>query len=144
MKDGCPLCYWLEDACAEHLYFIKRNKPNSKAPQRILCKRFSTKSRILRYQCAWWGLIPLVQVSPGRVGRYARRMRRECRLSLPGILFQGDQPALRSANMISSWLSTMSQFWHRACQCLTIRWEARYSIRRRESSLVNEGLFFVI
>ena len=29
MKDGCPLCYWLEDACAEHLYFIKRNKPNS-------------------------------------------------------------------------------------------------------------------
>ena len=38
----------------------------------------------------------------------------------------------------------MSQFWHRACQCLTIRWDARYSIRRRESSLVNEGLFFVI
>ena len=105
---------------------------------------FSTKSRISRYQCAGWGLIPLVQVTPGRLGRYARRMRRECRHSLPGILFQGDQPAFRSENMISSWLSTMSQFWHRACQCLTIRWEARYSIRRRESSLVNEGLFFVI
>ena len=71
-------------------------------------------------------------------------MRRECRRSLPGILFQGDQPAFRSENMISSWLSTMSQFWHRACQCLTIRWDARYSIRRRESSLVNDSLFFVI
>ena len=67
------------------------------------------------------GLIPLGQLFPGRVGRYARRVRRECRLSLSGILFQGDQPAWRSPNMISSWLSTMSQFWHRACQCLTIR-----------------------
>ena len=46
--------------------------------------------------------------------------------------------------MISNWLSTTSQFWHRACQCLTIRRDAKYSIRRRESSLVNEGLFFVI
>ena len=46
--------------------------------------------------------------------------------------------------MISNWLSTRSQFWHRACQCLTIRWDARYSIRRRESSLVNNGLFLVI
>ena len=73
-----------------------------KAPQRILCKRFSTKSRISRYQCAGWGLIPLGCTCPGRLGRYARRMRRECRLSLPGSLFQGDQPALRSENMISS------------------------------------------
>ena len=59
-------------------------------PQRILCKRFSTKSRISRYQCAGWGLIPLGYISPGRLGRYARRMRRECRRSLPGILFQGE------------------------------------------------------
>ena len=72
------------------------------APQRILCKRFSTKSRISRYQCAGWGLIPLGYISPGRLGRYARRMRRECRLSLPGILFQRDQPTFRSANMISN------------------------------------------
>ena len=46
--------------------------------------------------------------------------------------------------MISSWLSTKSQFWYLACQCFTMRWEARYSIRRRESSFVKEGLFFVI
>ena len=37
-----------------------------------------------------------------------------------------------------------SQFWHRACQCFTIRWAARCSIQLRESSLVKEGLFFVI
>ena len=43
-----------------------------------------------------------------------------------------------------SWLSTRSQFWHLACQCLMMRCEARYSIRRSESSLVNDGLFFVI
>ena len=90
------------------------------------------------------GLIPLGQLSPGRVERYAHRLRCECRSPLLGILFQGDHLALRSANMISSWLSTMSQFWHRACQCLTIRWDAKYSIRRSESSLVNDGLFFVI
>ena len=35
------------------------------------------------------GLIPLGYNSPGRLGRYARRVRRECRHSLPGILFQG-------------------------------------------------------
>ena len=46
--------------------------------------------------------------------------------------------------MISSWLSTKSQFWYLACQCFTMRWEARYSIRRRESSFVKDGLFFVI
>ena len=42
-----------------------------------------------------------------------------------GILFQGDHPTLRSANMSSSWLSTKSQFWYRACQCFTMRCEAR-------------------
>lgn len=57
---------------------------------------------------------------------------------------QGNQPAMRSASMISNCLSTMSQFWYQACQRLTIRWDARYSIRRRETSLLNEGLFFVI
>ena len=86
---------------------------------------------------------PWLQLSR-KVGTVCAPIRRECRHSLPGILIQGDQPALRSANMISNWLSTMSQFWHRACQCFTIRWDARYSIRRRESSLVKEGLFLVI
>ena len=90
------------------------------------------------------GLIPLVCRFPRRAGRYARRWRRECRRVPPGILTQGDQPAFRSANRISSWLRTRSQFWHRACQCFTIRWDARYSIRRRESSPVKLGLFFVI
>ena len=70
--------------------------------------------------------------------------RRECRSGRRGILGQGSQPTARSANMISSWLSTKSQFWYLACQCFTIRCEARYSIRRRESSFVKEGLFFVI
>ena len=37
------------------------------------------------------GLIPLGYIPPGRLGRYARRARRECRHSLPGILIQGDQ-----------------------------------------------------
>ena len=45
---------------------------------------------------------------------------------------------MRSANMISNWLSTMSQFWHRACQCFTIRWDAKYSIRRREASRLKQ------
>ena len=43
------------------------------APQKILCKRYSTKSRISRFQSAWMGFVPLVHISPGRVGRYARR-----------------------------------------------------------------------
>ena len=47
------------------------------------------------------GLIPLVNVLPAG-WRYARRVRRECRHNLSGMLFQGDQPTLRSANMISS------------------------------------------
>ena len=89
--------------------------------QRILCKRFSTKSGISHYQCVWLGLILLGYRFPGRLGRYARLTRRECRHGLPGILMQGDQPTFRSANMISNWLSTRSQFWHLACQSLTIR-----------------------
>ncbi len=90
------------------------------------------------------GLSSLACLCPGGLGRYARRARCECRASSQGILIQENQPAFRSANMISSWQSTMSQFRHRACQCFTIHWAARYSIRRRESSLVKEGLFFVI
>ena len=43
------------------------------------------------------GLIPLGYNSPGRLGRYARRVRRECRLSLPGILFQGESAHLAVA-----------------------------------------------
>jgi len=117
---------------------------SDRARRKILCKRISTKSRISHYQCACWWLIPPVHISPSRLGRYARRGRCECRPNLPGILLQGNQPAFRSANMISNWLRTMSQFWQRACQCLTIRWDARYSIRRRESSFVKECLFFVI
>ena len=55
-----------------------------------------------------------------------------------------DQPTARLVNRNSSWLRTRSQFWHLACQCFTMRREARYSILRRESSLVKLGLFFVI
>ena len=55
-----------------------------------------------------------------------------------------DLMTARSTNISCSWLSTKSQFWHRACQCFTILCEARYSIRRSESSLVKDGLFFVI
>ena len=45
----------------------------SAARQKILCKRYSTKPRISRYQCAYLGLIPLGHRFPGRLGRYARR-----------------------------------------------------------------------
>lgn len=47
---------------------------------------------------------------PGRVGRYARRLRCECRPTLLGTLREGDQPMLRSAKRICSWLNTRSQF----------------------------------
>ena len=57
---------------------VKRARERSgltqnEAPQKILCKRYSTKSRISRFQSAWMGFVPLVHISPGRVGRYARR-----------------------------------------------------------------------
>ncbi len=39
----------------------------------------------------------------------------------PGQSKRRGQPTARSANMISSWLRTKSQFWHLACQCFTIR-----------------------
>src|SRR5699024_11321404 len=82
------------------------------------------------------GRIPLVHRCPRAGGMVCAPERRECRSTRPGSLSQGGQPADRSANKICSWLSTKSQFWHRACQCFAIRWDARYSIRRSESSLV--------
>ena len=36
-------------------------------------KRYSTKSRISHYKCAWYGLIPFVNLFPGRMGRDAHR-----------------------------------------------------------------------
>lgn len=48
-----------------------------------------------------WGLFPLVTAFPGGWGGM-RAEGRECRHGLPGTLFQGDQPTLRSANMMSS------------------------------------------
>lgn len=78
-----------------------------------------------------------------RTAWYAR-LRRECRGDQPGIIANGDQSAVRSGNMISSWLRTISQFWQRACQYFMMRWEAGQSILRRESSLVKSGLFLVI
>ena len=75
---------------------------HNQARQKILCKRISTNSRISHLQCAGLGLIPLVHYSPGRLGRYARRLRCECRPGLPGTLIQGDQPTFRSANRICS------------------------------------------
>ena len=56
------------------------------------------------------GLFPLMTAFPGEVGRYVRRLRRECRTALPEILREGDQPTPRSAKRICSWLSTRSQF----------------------------------
>ncbi len=61
-----------------------------------------------------------------------------------GKLRAGDQPAALCGNISSSWLRTRSQFRQRACQCFMILCEAKYSIRRRESSLVKDGLFFAI
>ncbi len=60
--------------------------------------------------------------------------RKQCRLTgwnpclPPGQPKTRNQPAARSANMSWSWLSIRSQFWHLACQCFTIRWEAGCSI----------------
>ena len=48
-----------------------------------------------------WGLFPLSTSFPGGWDGM-RAGRRECRPGLPGILMQGNQPTLRSANMISS------------------------------------------
>ena len=49
-----------------------------------------------------------------------------------------------SSKRIRSWFDTMSQFRQTTVQWLTIFCDARYNIFRRESSLVNDGLFFVI
>jgi len=43
-----------------------------------------------------------------------------------------------------AWFTTKSQFLHLDVQCSKIRLLARQSILRRESSLVELGLFFVI
>ena len=107
-----------------------------------MCKQNSTKSRIYHGIRGKSEVNPPSHICRGGMHRYARR-RRECRGIPPGILSQGDQRA-RSANKISNWLRTKSQLRHLACQCLRIRWEAKYNIRRRESSLVKDGLFFVI
>lgn len=53
--------------------FVKGEHERQLARQKILCKRYSTKPRISRYQCAYLGLIPLGHRFPGRLGRYARR-----------------------------------------------------------------------
>ena len=41
------------------------------ARQKILCKRFPTKSGISRWKCAHWGLISLACLYPGGAGRFA-------------------------------------------------------------------------
>ncbi len=86
---------------------------------------------------------PLPHPAPGRVPQYARRGL-ECCGVLAGKLRTGDQLATLCGNTSSSWLSTRSQFWQRARQCFMILCEAKYNIRRRESLLVKDGLFFVI
>lgn len=70
--------------------------------RKILCKRYSTKSRILRIKYALWGLLPLRAMLPGGLWRYARRYGVNAAAGHRGILTQGNQPAFRSANMISS------------------------------------------
>ena len=102
--DGVELNYSIYEAGDLHwLHTVISNfKTFLMARQKILCKRISTNSRISHLQCAGLGLIPLVHYSPGRLGRYARRLRCECRPGLPGTLIQGDQPTFRSANRICS------------------------------------------
>ena len=72
------------------------------ARQKILCKRYSTKSRIAHNSCAEWGLFPLFASIPVGWGGMRAEKRCECRHNLPGILIPGNQPACRSANMIVS------------------------------------------
>ena len=71
------------------------------ACRKIMCKR---KSTIIKNGAGKLGEIrrnPLPHCYPGRAGRYARR-RRACCPVLLGMLFQGDQPAARSANISSN------------------------------------------
>ena len=60
------------------------------ARQKILCKRFSTKSRIFRRKYAQFGLLPLSTVLPGGVRRYARRNGVNAVAARRGILTQGN------------------------------------------------------
>ena len=58
--------------------------------RRILCKRFSTKSRIFRRKYAQFGLLPLSTVLPGGPRRYARRNGVNAVAARRGILSQGN------------------------------------------------------
>lgn len=49
-----------------------------------------------------------------------------------------------SSKIIESWFNTMSQFRHLCVHLSTIFCDAKYSILRRLSSFVKDGLFFVI
>lgn len=91
------------------------------ALRKILCKRYSTNVKNSAVSCACAGLNSLGRRSPGRALQYARPQGVNAARASPGSLQPGNQPALRSANMISNWLRIRSQFWHRACQCFTIR-----------------------
>ena len=68
-------------------------KMQSRAWQKILCKRNSRKSRMALWKRAKSGEHSLDDHSPGSGPRYARR-RRECRGTLPGILLPGEMVSL--------------------------------------------------
>ena len=85
------------------------------------------------------------------IGGYPRVERRyACRQTwMPTIhpgntILKANQPAILSWIMIFSWFKTLSRFRHLQVQCSTIFFDARYSIFFNESSLVNDGLLFVI
>ena len=108
---------------------------------KILCKRNSTKSRrgaMKSAQAAGWipwppGVPACGAVCTPQVWMPAR---------LPGHAATRDQPAARPENMISSWLSTRSQFWHLVRQRFVIRWEAiRHTFQNNHCLAVVETFF---
>ena len=75
--DSVVLEQW--KTCVEMANSNTEKRTNSKARRKILCKRFSTKSRpALRKRSSLTAGSLASSISP-RPGWYARRLRRECR-----------------------------------------------------------------
>ena len=78
------------------------------APRKILCKRISTRMRMMS---SWDSIRLKSPCSPlSRALRWYAHRRCECHRRAVGILRPGDQETARSWDRISSWLSTKSQF----------------------------------
>lgn len=116
-------------------------------PQKFLCKRNSNQPT------------PTMACSPGIVvlspsyQPYSRKSASLCapqawmtRLAFGNPIGGGgfSHTVSLSSKRIRSWFDTISQFRQTTVQWFTIFCDARYNIFRRESSLVNDGLFFVI